>query len=174
MLLVNLNLRAVAAGDKDSLVERQLKAILRPEDLGTLRAVRVQAPLSDKAQRRHLRDPISGPAVRARIRRLFEVVHLRRRAHVTIRDLRSRSIVAPVPGPWMRRHRESLEEQRTSASETGATLYYYPRHSPNEVANKRHVEDRLVRLLRQADVGLVNDPMLDAVWITMLTRLSRG
>ena len=89
MLLVNLNLRAVAAGDKDSLVERQLKAILRPEVWAPCDQCshKLRCPIKHNAD--SFRDPISGPAVRTRTRRLFEVVHLRRRAHLTIRDLRS-------------------------------------------------------------------------------------
>ena len=89
MLLVNLNLRAVAGGEKESLVERQLATILRPELWAPCEPCshKLRCPLKHNADT--LRDPISGAAVRARVLRLFEVVHLRRRAHVTIRDLRS-------------------------------------------------------------------------------------
>ena len=88
-LLVNLNLRAVTAGGVESLMERQLVAMLKDE---------LWSPCADcahasKCPIKHnvdtLRAPGAGEAVRERIRRLFEVVHLRRRAHVTMRDLRS-------------------------------------------------------------------------------------
>jgi serine/threonine protein kinase len=88
-LLVNLNLRAVTAGGSDSLVERQLMQLLQPELWAACGAcsLRELCPLLHNANT--LRDANSGPAVRERVRRLFEVVHLRRRAHVTMRDLRS-------------------------------------------------------------------------------------
>ncbi len=98
MLLVNLNLRAVAAGDKDSLVERQLKALLKPEIWEPCEDCQFKSRCPIKHNADTLRDPISGSAVRARARRLFEVVHLRRRAHVTIRDLRSTPVVVVASG----------------------------------------------------------------------------
>jgi hypothetical protein len=161
MLLVNLNLRAVAAGDKDSLVERQLKAILRPEVWAPCDqcTYKLRCPIKHNAD--SLRDPISGPAVRARARRLFEVVHLRRRAHVTIRDLRS-----TLSWLLMRDHgcgdvAKLLTTQDPSAPDQLAALYYPDAFAALEGASRDRVEDRLVAMLRQSDVGLVNEPALD-------------
>ena len=41
-----------------------------------------RCPLPSEANARTSSDPVSGTGVRARVRRLFEVVHLRRRAHL--------------------------------------------------------------------------------------------
>ena len=161
MLLVNLNLRAIAAGGSDSLVERQLKALLRPEIWAPCDACeyKLRCPIKHNADT--LGNNVSGPTVRARIRRLFEVVHLRRRAHVTIRDLRSALSWLLLRDQGCQDIGNLLVSKESSASETIATIYYPEAFAADEVASKNRVEDRLVRLLRQSDVGLVNDPMLD-------------
>ncbi len=161
MLLVNLNLRAVAAGDKDSLVERQLKALLKPEIWEPCEDCQFKSRCPIKHNADTLRDPISGSAVRARARRLFEVVHLRRRAHVTIRDLRSTL-------SWLLLRDHScddiaglLSSNEINASSRLLTLYYPDAFAIADEQVDDRVEDRLVAMLRQADVGLVNEPMLD-------------
>ena len=158
---MNLNLRAVAAGDKDSLVERQFKAILRPEVWAPCDqcTYKLRCPVRHNAD--SLRDPISGPAVRARARRLFEVVHLRRRAHVTIRDLRS-----TLSWLLLRDHgcgdvAKLLTTQDPSAPDQLLALYYPDAFAALEGTSRDRVEDRLVAMLRQSDVGLVNEPALD-------------
>jgi protein kinase-like protein len=88
-LLVNLNLRAVTAGGPSSLVERQLLQFLQPELWAPCEPCSISASCPLLHNVNTMRDVNSGPAVRERVRRLFEVVHRRRRAHVTMRDLRS-------------------------------------------------------------------------------------
>ena len=51
LLVVNLNLRAVTAGGRDSLVEKQLGAILPRRSMDALRWLHAQGPLPDQAQR---------------------------------------------------------------------------------------------------------------------------
>lgn len=161
MLLVNLNLRAVAAGDKDSLLERQLKAILKPEIWAPCEQCSLKSHCPIKHNADSLGDPISGPAVRARARRLFEVVHLRRRAHVTIRDLRSSLSWLLVRDHSCDDIAALLASQKPSASEHLVSLYYPEAFAAVDASPVEKVEDRLVAMLRQADVGLVNDPVLD-------------
>ena len=63
---------------QDSLVEKQLSALLQDTiwaPCGTC-SLATRCPL--KANADTLRDPASGAAVRERVRRLFEIVHLRR------------------------------------------------------------------------------------------------
>lgn len=161
LLLVNLNLRAVAAGDMDSIMERQLKKILRPEIWAPCEgcSLKLRCPIKHNADT--LRDSISGPAVRSRIRRLFEVVHLRRRAHVTIRDLRSALSWILLQDQGCLDIASLLASQDVSASSKIGSLYYPEALASEGGLEKDHIEDRLVGLLRQTDVGLVNDPPLD-------------
>ncbi len=176
-LLVNLNLRSVAAGGAESLVERQLRALTdrnlwKPCERCSLLQ---RCPLKFNAL--SMQDDASGPAVRARIRRLFEIVHLRRKAHVTIRDLRSAL-------SWILLQDHGCEDvARLIKKGTQAELadLYYPQALADRGRTGRHgVDDRLVALLREADPGRVNAPQLDrrldrnpdgaVPWMTFETR----
>ncbi|WP_437316318.1 methylation-associated defense system protein kinase MAD6 [Sorangium sp. So ce385] len=175
-LLVNLNLRAVTAGGAASLVERQLVAMLAPVLWAPCETCAHRARCPTKHNVDTLRDEASGPATRERVRRLFEVVHLRRRAHVTMRDLRSAL-------SYMLLRDQSCADVATLLARTDGSLtedlsrLYYPDAfadrdaeigclpSPNGGAAHAPAEertvDRLVRRLREADVGLPNAPALD-------------
>lgn len=168
-LLVNLNLRAVTAGGASSLVERQLLQLLQPALWAACSKCSLKAtcPLLHNAET--LRDSNSGPAVRERIRRLFEVVHLRRRAHVTMRDLRS-----SLSWLLLRDHsctdvKRVLEEADTLGLRSVLALNYTEAFAdpeagaslPLDAVGPERSVDRLVRRLREADVGRVNHPVLD-------------
>lgn len=174
-LLVNLNLRAVTAGGAESLMERQLVAMLKDE---------IWAPCADcahasKCPIKHnvdtLRASGSGVTVRERIRRLFEVVHLRRRAHVTMRDLRSALSFLLLRDHGCDEIARLVSRQDPEVTFDLANLYYphafadtsqsdgpsdLDGDAEDAVIDDRTV-DRLVRRLREADVGLVNSPVLD-------------
>jgi serine/threonine protein kinase len=168
-LLVNLNLRAVTAGGPGSLVERQLLQLLQPALWApcTQCSVRESCPLLHNAET--LRDLNSGPAVRERVRRLFEVVHLRRRAHVTMRDLRS-----ALSWLLLRDHGcEDVKALLAAANQAGPARLVALNYSeafadpdsgsslPLHAHGPERAVDRLVRRLREADVGRVNHPILD-------------
>jgi serine/threonine protein kinase len=169
LLVVNLNLRAVAAGGRESLVEQQLQKMLRDEIWSPCEgcAFRTRCPLRHNAD--SMRDPASGRAARERVRRLFEVVHLRRRAHITMRDLRS-----ALSWLLLRDHscddvarlltsldQAASEQVRMETRNTLVHLSYPAAYMVNDGIKRSTVDDRLVRLLREADVGLVDDPRLD-------------
>lgn len=164
LLVVNLNLRAVAAGGRESLVEQQLQRLLRDEIWAPCEgcAFRSRCPLRHNAD--SMRDAASGRAVRERVRRLFEVVHLRRRAHVTMRDLRSAlswllvrdTSCDDVAALFARMDQEPGETRNTLVH-----LAYPAAYMANDGLKRATVDDRLVRLLREADVGLVDEPRLD-------------
>ena len=168
-LLVNLNLRAVTAGGASSLVERQIKQLLQSALWAPCEgcSIRASCPLLHNVNT--LRDSNSGPAVRERVRRLFEVVHLRRRAHITMRDLRSAL-------SWLLLRDHGCDDARAAldrASEVGpaslVALYYTEAFAdpeagatlPVQIVGPERAVDRLVRRLREADVGRVNHPILD-------------
>lgn len=160
-LLVNLNLRAIAAGGKESLVERQLERLLSPELWTPCEGCAHKARCPVKHNADSLRDEASGPAVRERIRRLFEVVHLRRRAHVTMRDLRSALSWILLRDQGCEDVAALLEGDSADVGEALVSRYYPEALAADAGHNEDRVDDRLVRLLREADVGLVNTPDLD-------------
>lgn len=159
-LLVNLNDRAVTSGGVSSLVERQLVAMLAPALWAPCDrcALRARCPLKHNADT--LSDPTSGPIVRARVRRLFEVVHLRRRMHITMRDLRSalswlllRDHGCDDVARLLARRDEEVREELASL--------YFPEAFAQPESRASAPQDRLVRLLCETDVGFVNEPALD-------------
>jgi len=170
-LLVNLNLRAVTAGGVESLVERQLVAMLKPDMWAPCDGCAWKAKCPIKFNVDTLSDRSSGGAVRERVRRLYELVHLRRRAHVTMRDLRSSLSFLLLRDRGCDDVARLLQRTDGDVTRDLATLYY-----PNAFAaasddqsdgaertgdGQERAVDRLVRRLREADVGLVNSPMLD-------------
>ncbi|MCP4654105.1 MAG: hypothetical protein GY856_01670, partial [bacterium] len=160
-LLVNLNLRAVTAGGDESLVVQQLAALLKDElwaPCGEC-GLQLRCPLRHNADT--LRDPASGAAVRERIHRLFEVLHLRRRAHVTMRDLRSALAWLLLRDHGCAEVDELLADGGPDTDERLAALSYSEAFADQPAAPRATVADRLVRLLREVDVGRVDDPQLD-------------
>jgi hypothetical protein len=142
-------------------VERQLNAMLKPELWAPCLGCdyRLWCPLKHNAD--SLSDEVNGAAVRDRVRRFFEVVHLRRRSHITMRDLRS-----ALSWLLLRDHGcDDVGQMLTRADEESgeglAALYYPEAFAHGSGRPERTVDDRLVRLLREADVGFVNSPQLD-------------
>lgn len=168
-LLVNLNLRAVTAGGVKSLVERQLMQLLQPELWAPCAtcSIKKSCPLLHNANT--LRDANSGPAVRERVRRLFEVVHLRRRAHITMRDLRSAMSWLLLRDHGCADVKLVLDRASREGPAPLVALYYTEAFADPEAGASLAVNfggpdravDRLVRRLRETDVGRVNHPILD-------------
>ncbi len=173
-LLVNLNLRAITAGGAQSLVECQLVAMLKDELWAPCAgcAHAVKCPIKFNVDT--LRDTASGPAVRERVRRLFELVHLRRRAHVTMRDVRSALSFLLLRDQSCDDVARLLSRQDAQVTEDLARLYYpnafadldgdaepATRRANSAAPVEERAVDRLVRKLRESDVGLVNSPVLD-------------
>jgi serine/threonine protein kinase len=194
-LLVNLNLRAVTAGGDKSLVEKQLAKFLDDALWAPCDRCEYKARCPIKHNVDTLRDSASGREVRRRVRRLFEIVHLRRRSHMTMRDLRSAL-------SWMilRDHgcgdvARLMSRTDRGVTDTLASLYYPEAFADQkvpalrqqsvqaEVRDERTV-DRLVQRLRETDVGLVNLPTLDrrldhspqmaVPWMTFEKRSTEG
>ncbi|MGK4008382.1 protein kinase [Sorangium sp. So ce1036] len=164
ILLVNLNLRAVAVqGPKGepSLVDAQLDRMLGPALWKACESCEHQTRCPLKHNADTMRDPASGKAVRERVRRLYEIVHLRRRQHITMRDLRS-----SLSWLLLRDHGCDdvgflVKQSSLDATEQLARLYYPDAFASDFEQIVGTVEDRLVRLLRETDVGLVESPGTD-------------
>lgn len=163
LLIVDLNRRSVVAEDPDvpggSILERQLQALLRPEFWAPCAACQWQSRCPIKFNVDTLADPFSGPAVRERLRILFEVVHLRRQLHITMRDLRSAL-------SWLLFRDQACEDvaRRLSASplpNDWISTFYYNGYAADGKPPEGRTDDRLVALLRQIDPAEAANPGTD-------------
>jgi serine/threonine protein kinase len=90
LLVVNLNTRSVTAGNEMSIFSRQIAQIVgHPEFWEPCERCdyRHRCPLKHNVDT--FRDETAGPILIERLRRLVDIVRLRRRRHLTMRDVRS-------------------------------------------------------------------------------------
>ncbi|NWG76468.1 MAG: hypothetical protein HXY24_18010, partial [Rubrivivax sp.] len=163
LLIVDLNQRSVISPDPQeegtSIFDRQLQALLKSELWTHCQGCALQSRCFIKYNVDTLTDPVSGAAVRERLQVLFEIVHLRRQLHITMRDLRSAL-------SWMllRDHTcqdiASLLASNASPAERLQRLYFNA-FGLEGAPNTGQGEDRLVRLLRQIDPAAVANPGVD-------------
>jgi len=159
--IVDLNQRSLVALDEahenSSILERQLQALLKPDYWAPCEACALRERCFIKFNADTLADPVSGPIIRERIRTLFEIVHLRRQLHLTMRDVRSSMA-------WMLFRDHSCHDVarvlESSRAETRLRLLYYNAFASDDVPNGG-TDDRLVQLLRQIDPAEVANPALD-------------
>lgn len=164
LTIIDLNNRSIVASDPDeegnkSIFDRQLEALLKPEFWAPCQTCALKDRCFIKYNVDTLADPTSGPTVRERLRTLFEIVHLRRKLHITMRDMRSAL-------SWMifRDHScdnvaDLLDEQPAPAAHL-KRLYYNAFAIDGSPLAGQH-DDRLVRLLRQIDPAEVANPSDD-------------
>jgi len=144
----------------DSIFDRQLLELLKPEFWQPCQACTFQAQCFIKYNVDTFADSVSGPAVRGRVRALLEIVHLRRQLHITMRDLRSAL-------SWMLLRDKGCEEvaQLVAANippaERLSWLYTNALSARSPAGEGNQGEDRLVRLLRQIDPARVANPATD-------------
>lgn len=94
----------------------------------------------------------SARVARSRLKSIFQMLHFRKRVHVTVRDLRS--VLAFV---LFGKHTCQQIEAAISAGTADFTdRYYY-----NAVFNRTE-RDRILELLREFDVGDASSPMIDS------------
>jgi serine/threonine protein kinase len=88
LALVNLNLRSLtAAGDRGSIVGDLLDRIADEALWADCDSCVAADHCPARANAATLRDPVLGPRTSERVRQLLDVVRLRRRLHITMRDL---------------------------------------------------------------------------------------
>ncbi|WP_067225810.1 serine/threonine protein kinase [Streptomyces sp. NBRC 109706] len=167
--VVNLNARDVAARpadadgvplDGESLLERMLTRMTHErfwEECAT-------CDLATTCYARHnaqtFQHPSAGPQAMRRLRRLYELTQLRGKLHITLRDLRSALAFTLTSG------RDCAEIHKLyAAGDARAVLdsFYFTAHQgtpPADDGSPRE-RDRLLSLLREADVAAVPQPRLD-------------
>ena len=162
--VVNLNARDVAAlpsgKDGESLLERMLDRMTNERFWADCVGCDLSATCYAHHNAQTFQHPVAGPQAMRRLRRIYEVTQLRGKLHITLRDLRSALAFMLASG------RDCAEiHQLYAAGETQQILdgFYFSAHlgaSP-AVDGTPQERDRLLSLLREADVASVPQPQLD-------------
>lgn len=152
--VVNLNLRSITAGGSESIFSRQISAVVNGPFWSACANCdyRLRCPIKHNVDT--LGDPVSGAAVVERLRLLLDLVRLRRRRHVTMRDVRS--LISHI----LFRDRDCYEiaERLESAAPMDIVdLAYFQAIGGAGVPENSEV-DRGAALLGEIDVGLVVNP----------------
>jgi len=154
--IVNLNLRSVvaASGEMPSILERLVKRLVEPKFWAPCKT----CDLRDKCYVHHnantFANPTAGPQVLERLSLMYRLVTLRAKLHITLRDLRS-ALAFTLAGTRNCDEIHALYQQGDRA-EILQGFYF---NSWASVGGSQH--DRLLRLLREVEVGQTSDPKLD-------------
>jgi serine/threonine protein kinase len=161
LLIVNLNLRAIVAiGEQgSSILDQMLDRLAAPALWSKCATCDIAQQCYAKFNADSLNDPNYGLQIRARIKTLFQIAHLRRRLHITIRDLRS-ALAYMIAGTLDCDEIHALYNDPSKRSEYLGQFYYNALFESARSA--RTSQDRLVRLLSEADPGKTTNPRLDA------------
>ncbi|QMU75724.1 protein kinase [Streptacidiphilus sp. PB12-B1b] len=162
--VVNLNARNVAAqpgGEAgESLLERMLGRMTHEGFWADCASCDLAATCYARHNAQTFQHPVAGPQAVRRLRRIYELTQLRGRLHITLRDLRSALAFTLTSG------RDCAEiHQLYAAGETQQILdgFYFSAHlgAPLSKDGVPQERDRLLSLLREADVAEVPQPQLD-------------
>ena len=154
--VVNLNLRSVVATSDDvpSILDRLVKRLVEPKFWAPCKS----CDLRDKCYVHHnaqtFANHTAGPQVLDRLSLMYRLVALRAKLHITLRDLRS-ALSFTLAGTRDCAEIHALYQQG-NRQEILNGLYF---NSWAGLGSAQH--DRLLRLLREVDVGQTSDPKLD-------------
>lgn len=161
LLIVNLNLRSVVADDADvpeSIFKKQVKKIVEPKNWKSCENCPVRENCFIRYNAQSLSDKTSGETVIGRMELLLKTIHLRQELHITMRDVRS------LISFWITRDHNcsSVKSVLEKADNfTDLLQYYYFNISDSEAEDSGN-KDRLIKLIRQTDVGLTALPKEDS------------
>jgi len=154
--VVNLNLRSVVApyGEMASILERLVKRLVEPKFWTPCKS----CDLRDKCYVHHnaqtFANPTAGLQVLERLALMYRLVTLRAKLHITLRDLRS-ALAFTLAGIRDCDEIHALYAQ----GDRDAILQGFYFNSWAGAGREQH--DRLLRLLREVEVGQTSDPKLD-------------
>jgi serine/threonine protein kinase len=156
--LVNLNWRSVVArvDDNPSIVDKLIDKFTDPQitDLCKNCATKDSCPIFYNLS--SLQDESVGPQIKENIRKVVATVHLRKKLHITMRDIRS-ALSYILYGTKSCREIEKLNQTTTLANRKELlSIYYY-----NAVFNLGKSIDRLMIELGKVDVAEVSVPHIE-------------
>jgi serine/threonine protein kinase len=158
--VVNLNARSVVAasperaGPEDAaILDRTLRRMVQEEFWQACRSCDLAAACYAHHNARTFGHPTAGPRIAGRLRTLYELVALRGRLHITVRDLRSALAFMLTSG------RDCAEiHELYKRDDAGLVLdgFYFSSWMGGDPQ-----ADRLLAALREVDIGGVANPQLD-------------
>jgi len=160
LMIINLNLRSVVAQDsyEESLLRHQIKALTRKEYWAKCKECHLSSKCFIKYNVESFSDPAVGEELITRLEWLVRIVHLKRELHITMRDLRS-FIAYMITHDYKCSDIEKLISYNQNHPEKYWQYYYFNITNPN--TDDAGNQDRLIRLLRETDIGEVALPNLD-------------
>jgi len=173
LLIINLNLRSVVAGKAQSIFSRQLEVIGDDSFWKPCEGCSIKDHCFIKFNIDSFRDKTNGPEITERLRTVFETVHLRRRLHITMRDMRSALSYLIFRDHTCEDIAAALESTLTDPTDYLNKFYYNVLIGPDAkevqlagaeqglVADIEVRTDRLIDLVTQIDVALVSNPQID-------------
>lgn len=162
MMVVNLNWRSVVASSKNhpSLFEKQLTALLKPEFWSSCQQCAYQNRCFISHNAQTLSDSAAGPEIRERLSQIFEAVHLRRKLHITMRNLRSALSFLICRDHGCEDIPSLVEDLNNDEKKLNyVSLAYW--NLTDDHQNDSGKQDRLISLIRQIDLGNIALPPLD-------------
>lgn len=160
LMIINLNLRSVTARDdkEPSLFRQQVKALTDKRLWKKCEGCSLANKCFIKYNVESLNDTASSNEVITRMEWLLRTVGLKRELHITMRDLRS-FIAFIISRDYSCEEVEAVYKEKSKTPEKYWQLYYFNITSPNQ--NDTGDNDRLIKLLRDTDIGNVAIPNLD-------------
>jgi len=160
LMIINLNLRSVTAQDTTapSLFRQQIKALTQKKLWTKCSGCTLAKHCFIKYNVDSFNDSAAGEEVISRMEWLLRTASLKRELHITMRDLRSL-----ISYTLTRDHTcidiEKLAVNYENSPETYWQNYYYNITNPS--VNDSGNQDRLIKLLRETDIGEVAIPDQD-------------
>ena len=158
--VVNLNLRSVVAEpetDQPSILERLITCMSQQEYWQACE----KCDLKDKCYAYHnaktFQDPVAGPKVIERLKKLYTITHLRGRLHITMRDLRS-ALAFMLVGT---RDCDGIHQLYQNGGEENQNRILDSFYFNSWLGGSEGSNDRLIALLREIDIAKVSNPDLD-------------
>jgi len=160
VMIVNLNLRSVVADDsgEGSLFKNQVKALTQKSLWAKCEGCELAKDCFIKYNVDTLNDTAAGEAVINRLEWLIRTVSLKRELHITMRDIRS-FIAFMLTRDISCEELPQIETLKDSNPEKYWQYYYFNITNPNldDSGNR----DRLIKILRETDIGEVAIPHWD-------------
>ncbi|MBL7901567.1 MAG: protein kinase [Bacteroidia bacterium] len=160
LMIINLNLRSVVGTDQDepSLFRKQIKAITNKKLWEKCSTCPIAESCFIKYNVDSFNDSAAGENIITRLEWLLRTVSLKRELHITMRDLRS-FISFILTRDFNCNEVKTLIEKQDFFDEDYWQYFYF--NITNPVLNDNGNQDRLIKLLRETDIGEVSIPDLD-------------
>ncbi len=160
LIIINLNLRSVTAqtDNEPSLFRKQVKALTQKKLWSKCESCSLANKCFIKYNVDSFNDTANGEEVITRMEWLLRTASLKRELHITMRDLRS-FIAYTLTRDHDCKDIEDLFQQNLSKPEIYWQNYYF--NITNPFVEDSGNQDRLIKLLRDTDIGEVAIPDLD-------------